>query len=69
MPLLHSETQRNQKDFSSDVPSNAVLVRHQMQNFFGKTMVVVVVGPSLKIRNLAVLDLEHTTTPLFLERS
>ena len=26
MPLLHSETQRNHKDFSSGVPSNAVLV-------------------------------------------
>ena len=36
MPLLHSGTQRNHKDFSSDVPSNAVLVWHQMQNFFGK---------------------------------
>ena len=33
MPLLHSGTQRNHKDFSSDVPSNAVLVWHQMQNF------------------------------------
>ena len=36
MPLLHSGTQRNHKDFSSDVSSNAVLVWHQMQNFFGK---------------------------------
>ena len=36
MPLLHSGTQRNHKDFSSDVPSNAVLVWHQMQNFFGR---------------------------------
>ena len=36
MPLLHSGTQRNHKDFSSDVPSNAILVWHQMQNFFGK---------------------------------
>ena len=34
--LLHSGTQRNHKDFSSDVPSNVVLVWHQMQNFFGK---------------------------------
>ena len=33
MPLLHSGTQRNYKDFSSDVPSNAVLVWHQMQTF------------------------------------
>ena len=30
MPLLHSGTQRNHKDFSSDVPSNAVLVWHQI---------------------------------------
>ena len=45
MPLLHSGTQRNHKDSSSDVPSNAVLVWHQMHNFFG--MVVVVFGPSL----------------------
>ena len=36
MSLLHSGTQRNHKDFSSDVPSTAVLVWHQMQNFFGK---------------------------------
>ena len=50
MPLLHSGTQRNHKDFSSDVPSNAVLVWHQMQNFFGKIMVVVVFGPSLNER-------------------
>ena len=28
MPLLHSGTQRNHKDFSSDLPSNAVLVWH-----------------------------------------
>ena len=27
---------RKHKDFSSDVPSNAVLVWHQMQNFLGK---------------------------------
>ena len=47
MPLLHSGTQRNHKDFSSDVPSNAVLVWHQMQNIFWKIMVVVVFGPSL----------------------
>ena len=36
MPLLHSRTQRTHKDFSSDVPPNAVLVWHQMQNFFGR---------------------------------
>ena len=36
MPLLHNGTQRNHNNFSSDVPSNAVLVWHQMQNFFGK---------------------------------
>ena len=36
MPLLHSGTQRNHKDFSSDGPSTAVLVWHQMQNFFGR---------------------------------
>ena len=36
MRLLHSGTQRNHKDFSSDMPSNAVLVWHQMQNFFGR---------------------------------
>ena len=36
MPLLHSGTQRNHKDFSSDVSSNAILVWHQMQNFFGR---------------------------------
>ena len=34
MPLLRSGTQRNDKEFSSDVPSNAVLVWHQMQFFF-----------------------------------
>ena len=33
-PLLHSGTQRNHKDFASDVPSN------------WKIMVVVVFGPS-----------------------
>ena len=47
MPSLHSGTQRNHKDFSCDVPSNAVLVWHQMQNFFWKIMVVVVFGLSL----------------------
>ena len=31
MPLLHSGTQRNHNDFSSDVSSNAVLLWHQMQ--------------------------------------
>ena len=31
--VKHRETN---KDFSSDVPSNAVLVWHQMQNFFGR---------------------------------
>ena len=36
MPLLHNGTQRNRKDFSSDVPLTAVLVWHQMQNFFGR---------------------------------
>ena len=35
MPLLHSGTQRNHKEFWSDVSSNAVLVWHQMQSFFG----------------------------------
>ena len=33
MPLLNSGTQRNHKDFSSDVSSNAVLVWHRMQIF------------------------------------
>ena len=31
--LLHSGTQRKRNDFSSDVSSSAVLMRHQMQNF------------------------------------
>ena len=44
MLLLHSETQRNHRDFSSDVPSNAVLVWHQMQNFLWNIMAVVVFG-------------------------
>ena len=33
MPLLLSRTQRKHKDSSSDVPSNAVLMWHQMQAF------------------------------------
>ena len=45
MPLLHSGTQRNHKDFSSDVPSNAVLVWHQMQNFLGKLWLWLPKGP------------------------
>ena len=33
MPRLHGGTQRKNKDFSSDVPSKAVLMWHQMQTF------------------------------------
>ena len=62
MPLLHSGTQRNHEDFSSDVPSNAVLVWHQMQNFFWKIMVVVVFGPSLKMCNLKGIQPRHAGT-------
>ena len=32
-PLLHSGTQRKHKEFSSDAPSNADLMSHQMQFF------------------------------------
>ena len=59
MPLLHSGTQRKRKDFTSDVSSNAILMRHQMQNFVGKIMVVVVFGPSLKEKTYT------TTTEIF----
>ena len=31
MPLLHNGTQRKHKDFSSDVASSVVLMRHQMK--------------------------------------
>ena len=48
MPLLHSGTQRNHKDFSSDVPSNAVFPVASDAKLFRKIMVVVVFGPSLK---------------------
>ena len=44
MPLLHSGTQRNHKDFSSDVPSNAVLVWHRMENVFGRLWLWLCVG-------------------------
>ena len=36
MPSLYSGTQRKHKEFASDVPSSAVLMRHQMQNLFEK---------------------------------
>ena len=50
MPLLHSGTQRNHKDFSSDVPSNAVLVWHQMQNFFGRLWLWLCLGGAQALR-------------------
>ena len=59
LPLLHSGTQRNHKDFSSDVPSNAVFGVASDAKLFWKIMVVVVVGPSLilrKISGLCVLE-------------
>ena len=58
MPLLHSVTQRNQKDFSSDVPSHAVLMWHQMQFFFWKIMVVVVFGPALICSSFSCVGIE-----------
>ena len=46
--LRRSGTQRKHKQVSSDVPSSAGLKRQQqMQNVFGKIMVVVVFGLSL----------------------
>ena len=47
-PLLHNGTQRNHKDVSSDVPSNAVLVWHQMQNFFEKLWLWLCLGRPLQ---------------------
>ena len=47
MPLLHSGTQRNHKDFSSDVPSNEKSWCGIRCKTFWKIMVVVVFGPSL----------------------
>ena len=45
-----SGTQRNHKEFSSDVPSNAVLVRHQMQNLFGRLWLWLCLGrPWLRV--------------------
>ena len=43
--LLDSGTQRKRNDFSSDVSSSAVLMRHQLQNLFLRIMAVVVFGP------------------------
>ena len=49
MPLLHSGTQRNHKDFSHDVPSNAVLVWHQMQFLFWKLWLWLCLGRPWKM--------------------
>ena len=49
MPLLNNITQRKHKDVSSDAPSKADLMAHQMKTFFWKIMVVVVFGLSLRL--------------------
>ena len=56
MPLLHSGTQRNHKDFSSDVPSNAVWCGIRRKTFL-KIMVVAVFGPPLILGILDVYSL------------
>ena len=46
MPVLNNVTLRKHKDFSSDAPSNADLMAHQMKNFL-EMRIVVVFGLSL----------------------